>query len=103
LTLSDRYEIKILLDKKYSLRSIAQAMGKSVSTISDEMRRNSRKDGIYIPSLAQHKAYVRRRSASFKGKKIVSDDNLREFVEQSLMDGQTPEAISGRLKNQKKS
>lgn len=75
-------------------------MGRSVSTISDELTRNSRQDNIYDPELANHKAYVRRKDASFKGKKITKDNNLREFVEQNLIEGKTPEAIAGRLKNQ---
>jgi len=52
--------------------------------------------------LANHKAYLRRKDASFKGKKITRDNNLRQFVEQNLIEGKTPEAISGRLKNQEK-
>lgn len=77
-------------------------MNKSVSTISDELVRNSRQDNIYDPELANHKAYVRRKEASFKGKKIVKDNDLRQFVEQRLIEGKTPETISGRLKNQEK-
>lgn len=100
MRLSDRYEIKILLDKKYSLRQIAKALGRSVSTISDEIKRNKKKSGIYSPLLAQQKTYVRRRNANFKGKKIIRYDGLRDFVEKHLIEGYTPEAIAGRLKNQ---
>lgn len=102
LRLSDRYEIKILLDKKYSFRQIANTLDRSVSTISDEINRNKKMNGTYDPLLAQQKAYVRRRNASFKGKKIVRYDNLREFVEKHIVEGYTPEAIAGRLKNQEK-
>lgn len=102
LKLSDRYEIKILLNKKYSFRQIAKALDRSVSTISDEIKRNSKENGSYDPELAQQKTYTRRRNASFKGKKIVKNNNLRSFVEDGLINGQTPEAISGRLKNQEK-
>lgn len=100
LTLSDRYEIKILIDKKYSYREIAKVLDKSVSTIFDEIKRNRKKTGKYDPILAQNKTLVRRSDASFKGKKIVLNIKLRKFVEGNLLDGQTPEAISGRLKNQ---
>lgn len=79
------------------------ALNKSVSTISDELARNSRQGNIYEPEFAHHKAYVRRQNASFKGQKIVRDRNLRQFIEQSLIEGKTPETISGRLKNQEKS
>jgi IS30 family transposase len=91
-----------LLGKNYSLRSIAGALDKSVSTISDELKRNRKKNGHYEPKSAHQKAYVRRRNASFKGKKIVRHENLRKFVEENLIAGQTPQAISGRLRNQEK-
>ena len=77
-------------------------MNKSVSTISDELTRNRKQDNTYDPEYAHHKAYVRRRNANFKGKKIVRDANLRQFVEQNLTENKSPEAISGRLKNQEK-
>lgn len=97
----DRNEIKILLDKRYSLRDIARAMKRSVSTISEEICLNSVK-GEYDPSKAQHKAYVRRHEASFKSKKIIDHPKLRAFVESCLLDGQSPQAISGRLKYHEK-
>jgi IS30 family transposase len=102
LTLSDRYEIAILLSKKYSYRDIAEAIGKTVSTIFDEIKRNSKKNGEYKPKLAHQKAYVRRKNASFKGKKIVKDESLRKFVEDNLLADKTPESIAGRLKKQEK-
>lgn len=40
--------------------------------------------------------------ASFRGKKIVAHDRLRDFVESNLLDGQSSEAIAGRLKHQEK-
>lgn len=58
--------------------------------------------GKYDPRKAQHKSYVRRHSASFRGQRIVNNRNLRSFVERNLLDGQSPEAISGRLKYQEK-
>jgi len=59
--------------------------------------------GIYDPHKANHKAYVRRHNASFRGKSIVRNKKLRSFVEKNLLDGQSPEGISGRLKYQEKS
>jgi len=68
------------LEKKYSLRDIGRALSRPVSTISDEISRNSVK-GVYDPDKAQHKAYVRRHMASFRGKSIVATKELRKFVE----------------------
>jgi len=83
------------------MEDIANALNRSISTISYEINNNSVK-GIYDPFKAHHKAYIRRHNASFRGKSIVRDKKLRQFVESSLLDGQSPEAISGRLKHQEK-
>jgi IS30 family transposase len=101
LNKNDRNEIKILLGRKYSFRDIAKALSRSVSTVSDEISNNSVR-GKYDPAKAQLKAYVRRHNASFRGKKIVANMDLRSFVEKHLLDRQSPEAISGRLKHREK-
>lgn len=88
----------MLLEKKYSLRSIASALKRSVSTISEEIK-NGSVDGVYGPKKADHKAYVRRKEAKFQGKKIVSNVALRESVETKLREGRSPESIAGRIKN----
>jgi IS30 family transposase len=55
-------------------------------------------NGKYDPLKAKHKVYVRRHNAKYQGKKIIEDTKLRKFVDNSLLDGQSPEGISGRLK-----
>lgn len=40
--------------------------------------------------------------ASYRGKKIAAHNKLRKFVDGALSDGQSPEAISGRIKYQEK-
>lgn len=72
-----------------------------MSTISNEITRNSVKE-TYDPAKAQQKAYVRRHNASYRGKKIVKNIELRKFIEKNLLDGQSPEAISGRIKHHEK-
>lgn len=76
-------------------------LNRSVSTISDEIKYNN-VNGVYNPQKAQHKATVRRQKSSFQGKKITAHPELRNFVDKHLLDGQTPEAISGRIKHHKK-
>lgn len=93
----ERNEIAILLQREYSRRDIAHALDRSVSTISDEINRN-RVYGRYNPTKAHQKAYVRRHDASFRGKKIVAYSELRTFIEGALCDGQSPEAIAGRIR-----
>lgn len=82
-----------------SLREIARELRRSVSTISDELKRN-RVKGAYDPTKAHHKAYVRRKYAYWQGMKIAGNKELREFVENLLLDDQSPEAVAGRLSNQ---
>jgi transposase, IS30 family len=56
----------------------------------------------YDAEYARHLNYVRMRSKRKSGKKIASDKNLRSFVERHLMDDQSPEEISKRLKRVEK-
>jgi IS30 family transposase len=86
-----------MLNKKYSLRDISYALSRSVSTVSEEVKNNSVRRK-YDPEKAQHKAYVRRHTASFRGKSVIASEELRSFVEKYLLDGQSPAAISGRIK-----
>lgn len=79
------------------MRAIARQLKRSVSTISDELKRNKVK-GRYDAKKAQHKTYVRRQNAKYQGKKIVEQPRLQAFVEELLYDDQSPPAIAGRLK-----
>ena len=72
-----------------------------MSSISDEIKINSVR-GKYDPTKAQHKSYVRRHMASFRGKRVIASRELRSFVEHHLLAGQSPAAISGRIKYQEK-
>lgn len=71
-------------------------VGRSVSTVSEELRRNA-VTGVYTPVKAQHKASVRRKAAKFQGMKIVRDTAVRDFVEHELLKQQSPDALAGRL------
>ena len=93
----ERNEIEILKTRKYSLREIARVLRRSISTISDELRRNSVR-GKYNAKKAAHKAYVRRKYAKYQGMKIVRTPLLRTFVERKLKEGRSPESIAGRIR-----
>jgi len=98
---TERLEIAILLNKKHSLRSVAGVLGRSVGTISEEISQNST-NGVYDPIKANHKAYVKRKYSKYQGMKVVGDSNLRNYVEDKLEQGWSPEEISGRIKNHDK-
>lgn len=59
-------------------------------------------NGEYDSQKARHKARVRRMQASYRGKKIAAHKELRKFADGALSDGQSPEAVSGRIKHQEK-
>jgi IS30 family transposase len=88
----------LLLKDGYSFRRIANALGRSVSTISDEINLGS-VGGKYDPKKAHHKAYVRRKSARFQGRKIIAHSALRDSVEVKLLEGRSPQSIAGRITN----
>jgi IS30 family transposase len=90
-----------LKEKGYSQRNIAAALNRSVSTINDELKRNSVK-GRYDPSKANHKAYVRRQQSKYQGMHIVEDKKMKKFVDTGLLDDLSPQAIAGRLKMKEK-
>lgn len=102
LSKSERNEIFILKEKKYSLRKIAEALGRSVSTISDELRLGKVRRH-YDPLKAHHKAYVRRWRSKYQGMKIVSDRKLQKSIDTLLLKGESPPNISGRVRKHEKS
>lgn len=83
------------------MRDIAEELGRSVSTISDELKRN-RTRGRYDAKKADHKAYVRRWRSKYQGMKIVGHEKLQDLIEKELYDDQSPEMIAGFLKHQQK-
>ena len=101
LSKNERNEIFILKEKGYSLRKIARALARSVSTISDELRLGKVR-GIYNPLKAHHKAYVRRWQSKYQGMKIVSDPVLQKSVDTLLFKDESPQNISGRIKKYRK-
>lgn len=90
-------EISILIQKGYSLRNIAKEICRSVSTVSEEVKRNS-VNGIYNGNKAEHKSKVRRSNAKFQGMKIVTSKELRKQVDTLLYDDISPDNTSGRVK-----
>ena len=95
----ERDKIGVWLAEKMSLRAIARNLGRSVSTISDEVRRNS-VGGVYQPNLAQFLS-VERNKASRKLNPLKSPF-IYAYVVRKLRDGWSPEQIAGRLKKNRK-
>lgn len=94
---SERRRIERLTASKWSVRGIAAALGRGISTISDELRRNKVK-GTYDAKKADHKAYVRRKYSKQQCLKVVSNIELRRYVEEKLRQEWSPELIAGRIR-----
>jgi len=99
---AERNEIFILLNKKYSIRNIGKALGRSPNTISYEIKNNST-NGKYDPRKAENKARVSLRDRRFQWRKINENKELRKYIVAGLKDHWNPDEISGRMKKEKKS
>lgn len=87
--------------KKKSLRFIADKLGRSLSSVSGEIKLNSVK-GKYNAEKAEHKARVRRQNSKLQCMKIAVDSDLKKFVTENILGDQSPEGISGRIKEVQK-
>jgi len=99
---AERDEIFILLKKKYSIRDISKALGRSPNSVSYEIKNNST-NSVYDPEKAEAKARVSLRMRRFQWQKINEDMKLKEYVINGLKQGWNPDEISGRMKREKKS
>ena len=98
----ERQRIERYLKKKRSRRFIACKLDRSVSSISDEINENS-VNGIYNAKKADFKAYQKRWKSKTQCMKVNQDPILKKFVIDSMASNdQSPEGISGRLKNVEK-
>lgn len=93
----ERKEISYLFKKGYSQRDIAKILGRSPSSISEEIKNNSVK-GEYDPDKANHKAYVKRKYSKYQGMKVIKRRDLWNYIEEKLTEDWSPQLISGRIK-----
>lgn len=97
LELRERVMIADLRRLGFSLRKIAEHLGRSPSTISRELRRHATTDGNYLPATADHAAHLQR--ARPKTPKLAANKQLRQLVQRKLNRCWSPEEISGWLRN----
>ena len=97
LTAEERDQISALKAAGYSLRQIAQALGRDHSTISRELRRNAPPvhKGYYLSHKA-HERSVKRKSQAHQRERL-KNDQICHYVEDHLAVGWTPEQIANRL------
>lgn len=97
----ERKRIESFLRKGKSRRFIAEKLNRSTSSISGEIRINS-VSGKYIAEKAEHKAEQRRKNSKIQCMKVAVDPKLKRFVIDNILDDQSPEGISGRIKEVQK-
>ncbi len=95
LTHAEREEIMIGQRLGKSIRSIARHLNRNPSVISRELKQNSTEDGIYQAYWA-HSRSQRRRKQSRKRKR-VPNQGVRQYIEDNLKLGWSPEQIAGRI------
>jgi IS30 family transposase len=97
ISAQERDRIAVLLASGSSIRSIAKELGRSASSISEEVKRN-RSDGQYqsiaANELSEKRNRKSRRTNPLKSAKIYS------YVVNKLRCGWSPEQIAGRLKRE---
>ncbi len=76
----ERERIEELLMENNTHRDIAIIIGRNLSTIIREIKRNTRSDGSYTAVYAEKKTYVRRQAAKATSRKIENNPELKEAV-----------------------
>ena len=83
-TLDERESLHTLRERGLKVREIATILGRSPSTISRELRRNSnKKTGIYNPWGGQS-LYLKRRKACRPKQRFCIDERLKMFTQERL-------------------
>lgn len=80
--------------EKWSIRAIADSMGRAPSSISRELKRNRSTDGRYRPYRADSFARTRKRKSRYK--RLVPGSKAWMYVVEKLLLYWSPESIAGR-------
>lgn len=97
---SDRDRLEILWREGYDQVEIAQILKVNKSTISREIKKRKRKNGIYDAAIAQHKAGIRRSNSKYQGMKVESNPKLKEYIIANLQKYRSPDEIAGRMRRE---
>ena len=100
LSIAEREVIIKMQAQEASMTEIGEYLGRSVGTISRELRRNISSTGEYKAYLAQ-RYYGKRRAASKQPYRLEDDAQLRAYVRTRLKKYWSPQQISSRLGREK--
>lgn len=97
LTSEERDLIAVRNAEGKGQEEIAREIGRSISTISRELKRNKSPKGLYLAAEANKQAKARKSKAHQRTR--IPDEFIRQYIEDRIIQDQwTPEQISGRLK-----
>ena len=82
---------------------IADILGVHKSTVSREIEKRKKEDGMYSATVAEHKAGIKRSDSKYQGMKIEQDSKLRRYIISELKQYQSPECIAGKMKQEQMS
>jgi IS30 family transposase len=96
LTFREREEIAVMRAQRLTVREMARRLGRAPSTVSRELRRNADRPYSYRATTAHSRA--QERAARPKTAKLVTNEKLREEVQDGLKARSSPQQIAGRLR-----
>jgi IS30 family transposase len=92
----EREKLQDGLWAKRSIRSIAEELGRSPSSVSREIQRNKPlRFARYTPRLAEERAQEHRKHRGRKDR--LKNETIRQYVQHKLKEGFSPEQVAGRL------
>lgn len=96
-SVEERERIQLMWWSRKSIRSIAQAINRSPSSVSRELRRNfPPQHRVYAPRLAHERALKQRKSRGRKER--LKNERVRYYVIEHLKLGWSPEQIANTIK-----
>jgi len=93
-TLDERFLLAALIKADYELLDMAETMARPPSSISREIFRNSRYDGVYEPRYAHKLSRLRRKFSKRDSRKIENDNKLSQRIKERLHPLVSPEVIA---------
>ena len=92
-TATERESLRVMRSENKSMHAIARKLGRNVSSISREVKRNSNRDGSYNVWRAIS-LYIHRRKRCVRKQRVLVDTQLREFICKNLGKHWSPEVIA---------
>lgn len=95
-TLSEREYLQVNYEKGKSIRKIAEALGRSPSSVSRELKRNWSKKANRYHHWHAHTNYLHRRKKCHRKNHVLYNAQMFQFVLEGLLRYWSPEIIAGK-------